>query len=96
MFQIIKNLLLDKPISFIFFLLLILLFSNLVRKKKLNFETYTYLGTIGLNFILIFLLYISVWQNMELESPIRYILNLLHLVLISLFILLDKAAEDTN
>ena len=49
---------------------------------------------ISMNFILIFILYISIWRNAELESPIRYMLNLLHLIFYSQFIMIDKVSES--
>ena len=45
------------------------------------------------NIIFIFLLYISAWQNMELESPIRYIWSFLHLKLTIVSLLIDKSQK---
>ena len=42
------------------------------------------------NFLLVFLLYVSVWRNMELESPIRYFLNLLHLTIVYEFLMIEE------
>ena len=53
---------------------------------------------VNLNIVLVFLLYISVWRNMELESPIRYFLNYFHLILITTFqnIEMLKIKEKSN
>ena len=70
-----KNLLKDIPFSYFLFLLIVLFTINLylnISNRNLNFLFILVL----LNIILILLLYISVWRNMELESPIRFILNL--------------------
>ena len=53
-------------------------------------ETNLLLFVIAFNFILIFLLYITLWRNMELESPIRYMLNLLPVIIYFQFKLIDK------
>ena len=46
-------------------------------KKKTNFEINIYFFITFLNFLFIYLLYISAWRNMELESPIRYMYSFL-------------------
>jgi len=91
---ILQNLLSDKPFS----LLLLVLFgsyvSNLIFNKKFDPELDLNLFIILINFVFIFLLYISVWRNMELESPIRYVLNLFHLKLFLTFLLIDRMPNN--
>ena len=84
---IFNNLYYDKPTFYIFAVFLLSLVLNF---KKLGSKPTIYSGIIFLNLIFVLTLYISVWKNMELESPIRYLLNLLHLTLITEFILLEK------
>jgi len=88
--SILKNLFIDKPVSLILLIFYLTIFLISYRSLK-NYQLNTLLFFIvNLNLVLIFGLYISVWQNMELDSPIRYILNYLHLILISIFINLEK------
>ena len=74
-----KNIFLDKP----FFLVLLLFFITLVFylfKFKANDNE---LNTVGivlvLNIALVLALYIGIWKNMELESPVRFFLYMLPL-----------------
>ena len=87
---ILENLYYDKPFSLIlamFFTLMIAHFyKQKLRYKEINFYTLIIL----LNFIFIFILYISIWRNMELESPIRYMLNLLHITIFTQLKVIDK------
>ena len=50
------------------------------RTRKIIFYS------IMLNFLLVLVLYIFIWQNTETESSFRYIMNTAHLIFISLFI----------
>jgi hypothetical protein len=79
---ILKNLIVDMPFFILVFYLLVmtLIFLYLYRLKyeKINITLFI----IYLNFLLIFILYITIWRTMELESPIRYMLNLLPVILI--------------
>ena len=88
--EIIKNLWLDKPITILF-----ILFYFIYIMLKINYRKFDQISDvifigINLNIIFVILLYISVWRNMELESPIRYFLNLFHLILVSIFVNFDK------
>lgn len=89
-YLIIRNFWIDKPTSLIFiYFFLFLLFNVLVNKK--NTEIY-YLKNffIIVNIVLVFILYISYWQNIELESSYRYILNMFYLIYIGLISDLDS------
>ncbi len=89
-FTILKNLWIDKPLVILF---LIFYFSYLYSKifiKKFDLQTDLIFIILNLNTIFVFLIYISVWQNMELESPIRYFLNNLHLYIVSIFLTIEK------
>jgi hypothetical protein len=89
-----KNLFLDKPFSILmlyFFILLILYFFKFrFSNKDINLYTYTIL----INLIFVFTLYISIWRNMELESPIRYMLNFLHLLLVTQVKFIDELSNS--
>tara|TARA_B100000131_G_scaffold323146_1_gene380122 strand:+ start:1627 stop:2868 length:1242 start_codon:yes stop_codon:yes gene_type:complete len=91
---ILQNLLNDKPFSLLLLVLFGAYVSNVILYKKFNPELDLSLFIILINFVFILLLYISVWRNMELESPIRYILNLFHLKLFLTFLLIDKMPNN--
>ena len=89
-FIILKNLWIDKPFSLILLIFyFVFLYQLLFFKDFKFFETSTFF-IINLNILMVFALYISVWKNMELESPIRYFLNYFHLILVYIFLNLDK------
>lgn len=87
---IFQNLAIDIPLTLILIYLVILSIFYLIMNgtKDKDFNLYTLLITI--NFLLVFILYVSIWRDAELESPIRYMLNLLHLVLFSQFKIIDN------
>ena len=87
---ILKNLWIDKPITILLLIFYMTFLLNSVILKKVNTSDILLFLLVNLNLILIFSLYISAWQNMELESPIRYILNLFHLTLLCIFLNLKK------
>jgi 4-amino-4-deoxy-L-arabinose transferase-like glycosyltransferase len=79
--EIMKNLSMDKP--FMYFLLITIGWSCLeLISKKSSYELKIYIIITILNLLFIFILYISAWRNMELESPIRYIYSFLPMYLI--------------
>jgi len=84
---IFKNLYKDKPLTLVLFLAFAIFLFNF---KKNNFELNYYFFIITTNIGLILLLYISVWRTMELESPIRFILNLYLLIFIFISRILDS------
>jgi len=75
----------------VFYLSISLIFLQPFRNNLININLFL---IVNLNLVLIFALYISAWQDMELDSPIRYILNLLHMALISIFINLEKSKSN--
>ena len=82
---ILKNLWIDKPMILIFVIFYCsFIFNTLIFKNSNNLINTSFI-LINLNIVFVFLLYISVWRNMELESPIRYFLNYFHLILITAF-----------
>ena len=87
---ILKNLWIDKPITILLLIFYMTFLLNSVILKKVNTSDILLFLLVNLNLILIFTLYISAWQNMELESPIRYILNFFHLTLVCIFLNLKK------
>lgn len=88
---IIKNLWIDKPFVLVIVIFYITFVKSVLENTNLDFKFYSIFLSVNLNFLLIFALYISAWKNMELESPIRYMFNMLHLTLISIFINLEKS-----
>ncbi len=91
---ILQNLTADIPIFILFMYLfamtIIFLYIYRFKYEKIN----VVLFIIYLNFLLIFILYITIWSTMELESPIRYMLNLLPVVLILQFNMIDIFKSD--
>ena len=81
----------EKLIEFKFILsalLLICFFFVLNSLKKSSSDKtrkYVFYAVI-LNFLLVVILYIFLWQNIETDSSFRYILNTVHLIFISLII----------
>lgn len=82
--EIMKNLSSDKPFTYLLLITIGLLCLKLITGKS-SYEVKIYIVITVLNLLFIFLLYISAWRNMELESPIRYIYSFLifYLLLIS-------------
>ncbi len=93
-FNILSQIFIDKPLSYIFF---IFLFSNIIqiiRYKNYKFEEVLLFVFIIFNYLLVNLLYISYWQNIEYESSYRYIVNTFHLILISTGIQLSNFKKN--
>ena len=88
--SILKNLWIDKPYVLIIIVFYLTFFNAYLKTYQLNLKESAIFIIVNLNFIMIFALYISAWQNMELESPIRYMLNMLHLTLVSIAIGFEK------
>ena len=88
-FEIFKNLFIDKPMTY---LLIVTFISYLyaVYMKKVNFELNLYFLISALNILFVLLLYISAWRQMELESPVRYIYSFL----IIYFLVILKSFES--
>jgi len=87
---IVKNLFLDKPFSFITLIFFIFLFIYIFYFKLEDIELNFIALAILLNYLFVILLYISIWKNMELESPIRFFLNMYPLTLYFQIKVIDK------
>ena len=93
--NIIDQFLIDKPTTYVVLGFLILNIVSLF-KYKLNLQTDELLFfVVLLNYILVNLLYISYWRNVEFESSYRYIVSCFHLIFISLVSRFSKF-ENTN
>lgn len=90
-FSILQNLWIDKPLVILFFIFYFSYIYSKIFIKKFELRTDLIFILINLNIVFVFLIYISVWQNMELESPIRYFLNNLHLLIISILLTIENA-----
>lgn len=86
---ILQKILLDKPYSIFLFIFLITIFYYLFKFKQNNIQINTFLFFIFLNYMFVFLLYISAWKKMELESPIRFFLQFLNLKLLTMGLILE-------
>ena len=88
--RILQNLFLDIPSSYLILIFFTISYIYFVLMKEFNkFSTALFLLSL-LNFLMVFLLYISVWQNMELESPIRYFYSFIPIFLVTIFLNIDK------
>lgn len=85
-----KNIIMDKPLTLLITGLFFLLLTNLYMTNHLGIEINTYISIIIFNFLCILLLYISAWQNMELESPVRYVWSFFHLKLTVVSLLISR------
>jgi len=82
--NIFEQFLIDKPTSYMVLGFLILNIVSLF-KYKLSLKTdELLLAVILINYILVNLLYISYWRNVEFESSYRYIISCFHLIFLSL------------
>ena len=80
--QIIYQFFIDKPTSYIYLCLIILTIFNF---KNMNAQYFIPTFIIFLNVVLVNLLYISYWQNIEIDSSYRYINIVIYFFLILLF-----------
>ncbi len=87
---ILENLYYDKPFSLVLAMFFTFMIAHFYKQKLRYKEVNFYTLIILLNFIFIFTLYVSIWRNMELESPIRYMLNLLHITIFTQLKVIDK------
>lgn len=88
--NIFEQFLIDRPTTYLVIGFLILNIINLY-KIKLNLGTDQLLfGFVLFNYILVNLLYISYWRNVEFESSYRYIVSCFHLIFISLILNISK------
>ena len=87
---IIKNLTVDIPVFllFLYLVFLTILYFYYFRFKHESENLIAFI--VYLNFLFIFILYITIWRSMELETPIRYMLNLLPVSLYLQFKIIDK------
>ena len=95
-FGILNNLFIDKPLTYLLLIIFVLIFYLILNREFMNKILYFLIGNIISNFLLIFLLYISVWRNMELESPIRFILNLFLIFLLFISNSVQTINSKTN
>ena len=90
---IFNNLYKDKPFILLVFVLFLVLIFNLIKHKKIDFLSQIFMFVILSNIFLTLCIYISAWKNMELESPVRFILTYFHLYIITIFINIEKLKQ---
>jgi len=88
--NIFEQFLIDKPTTYIVLGFLIVNIVNQFKYKKESQTDNLLFGFVLLNYILVNLLYISYWKNVEFESSYRYIISCFHLIFISLIINFSK------
>jgi len=89
-YVIFQKIFMDKPyfiFLFLFFFSIIYFYSIHGFKKHIQINSYVIL--ILLNYLFVFALYISAWQNMELESPIRFFLTYFNLQFLTLGLIIE-------
>ena len=90
-FNIINQFLIDKPVSYFIFVIVVLtLYLTLFKKLKIND---LYILIILFNTVFVFLLYIFIWTNVEYESSYRYLLNVLHIIIVYSLNIFDNFLE---
>lgn len=81
--NIFKHFTTDIPSTYLIFLFLIFNIFNFLVMNKFEFtQTFMFVFVV-VNFLLVNLLYVSYWRNVEYESSYRYIMNCFHLIFIS-------------
>jgi hypothetical protein len=85
-FEILKIISIDRV--FVFFIFILFL-SYVVNFKEKPFRDYLTLSILS-NTLLVILLYISYWQNIEIESAYRYILNLMYIFILKYVLIIDN------
>ncbi len=76
--NIINQFLIDKPVSYLLFVLILLYFLNL----KNNYSYFRdFSNLIFFNTFLVFILYIFIWTDVEYGSSYRYLMNIFHLLI---------------
>ncbi len=88
--KIISNITIDIPFTLLLIFYLISNLAVILKTKKINFENYIYFYSGILNFVFIVILYISYWQNIEVESSYRYLVNFLSIYCISIVLNVQK------
>ncbi|MDC3103240.1 hypothetical protein OA408_00555 [Acidimicrobiaceae bacterium] len=78
--KIIKNFYIDKPLSLLFMYFFLVLFYTILKLRNLDKYQTISVCFIILNILFVFLLYLSYWKNIEINSSYRYIVNIFYLV----------------
>lgn len=80
---------LDRVMSLFLFILLTLIFINYLFKNYIDDSIYIFF-IIFINILLVALLYVSFWQDRELESAYRYIFSIFNMYILGLGFELKK------
>jgi hypothetical protein len=91
--KIINQLLIDRPVSYLLLLFIILNVFRLTKNSK-DEELNLIFTLVIINFVLIFVLYVAWWQDFGIQSSFRYILNLFNLFYLSTIIHLDSTEKN--
>jgi len=87
---ILENVFLDKPFTLLLILVYLLFAISKIIFNDKNFISDYIFYTLSLNAMFVFVLYISAWRFMELDSPVRYLLNFLSLMFVYIFLTIEK------
>lgn len=92
--EIYNNLIQYPFLSLMIVLVLILFFYNFFLTKKTLEQNLVGVIFIYLNLIFVFVLYIFIWQDIEVESSLRYVINTFFLIYIAFFSEAEKFQEN--
>lgn len=81
---IISQLLIDRPVSYLMFLFLLLNVIRILKNQFNQLDLNLIFFIVIINFILIFLLYAVWWKDFGIQSSFRYIMNVFYLLFIGL------------
>lgn len=88
--KILSNLFIDRPTTLLFIYFLGITAVVLYKKNSYNYFNFTLLSYLYSNFIFVFILYISYWKNIEIQSSYRYFMNMFLLLYSFVVIKLDS------
>ena len=88
--KILSNLFIDRPTTLLFIYFLGITAVVLYKKNNYNYFNFTLLSYLYSNFIFVFILYISYWKNIEIQSSYRYFMNMFLLLYSFVVIKLDS------
>lgn len=85
--NIINQFLIDKPVSYFLFIFVIIFMFNF-KSNYLQFRELVYI--VAMNSSLVFILYTTVWSDVEYGSSYRYLMNIFHLLIPIYLVAIDK------
>ena len=88
--KIVINFWIDKPLTILIVYYVFIIFLFLIRSLSFSKEELIITSFTLVNILFVFLLYISYWKNIEIQSSYRYILNVFYLIFFFIILKLDE------